>query len=112
VFRSSRNVLVTLVGAASLFGCCLTSCVRCDNLPERDAAGNIVHDANGNVVYRRHCNYHPFGHTYSHGYTFWHSSPYSGSSYSSSTSSGGTHSMSGTTGRGGFGSTGGATAGS
>lgn len=110
MFRSSRNVIVSLVGAASLFGCCLTSCVRCENVPERDAAGNPIHDSHGNIVYRRHCHYHPFGSSVGHGYTFWHSSPYYSSTYSSS--SGVSHSMAGTTSRGGFGATGHASAGS
>jgi hypothetical protein len=122
VFRSSRNIALTLVGSAALFGCCLTSCVNRHDEPERDANGNVVHDANGNVVYRHHYYYRPWFYSGGyHGYPLWYSSPYS--SYSSSSSGrgvggsgggvGGTSRPgTGTTTRGGFGTTGHATAGS
>jgi hypothetical protein len=111
VFRSSRNIALTLLGSAALFGCCFTSCVRCDDLPERDANGNEIRDANGNVIYRHHCRYHPLGGSTGHGYTFWHGSPYSHTASGYVSGGGGSRSSPGTTSRGGFGTTGHATSG-
>jgi hypothetical protein len=114
MIRSSRNVVLTLLGSAALFGCCCTSCVDARDEPVKDANGNVVRDAQGNIVYHRHYFYHPwFGSSryYSPGYSFWHSSPYS-SSRSAGFVSGASRSSSGATSRGGFGGAGHATAGS
>ena len=121
--RSSRNIVLTLLGSAALCGCCLTSCVDARDDVQRDANGNEVRDAQGHVVHRRHYFFRPWWpwwHSggYSRGYgPFWTStrsyspSYTSGGRSSTGSSSGGSHSTSGTTSRGGFGSTGHATAG-
>jgi len=113
VFRSTRNIVLTLLGSAALLGCCCTSCVDARDEPERDANGNIVTDANGNPVYHhRRYYFHPW---FYHGY---YGSPFWTHTYSPSYSpgrsvggSGGARPSSGATSRGGFGSTGHATAG-
>jgi hypothetical protein len=122
VFRSSRNIVLTLLSSVALFGCCLSGCVNRQDEPERDANGNVVRDANGNVVYRHHYYYRPWFYSgtgyYTHGYPFWHSSPYAYSTSSSpghgigSSSGSASRPGSGSTSRGGFGTTGHATAGS
>jgi hypothetical protein len=113
MFRSSRNIALTLLGSAALAGCCLTSCVQSREEPERDANGNFVRDANGNPVYHRHYYFHPwfgYGGYHSYGYPLWHGSSYTSSP--SGVSSGTTaRPSSGVTSRGGFGATGHATAG-
>jgi hypothetical protein len=111
VFRSSRNIALTLLSSAALFGCCLTSCHHCEEVAERDANGHEIRDPNGNLIYRRHCYWRTWG-SRSHGWGYYHSSPYS--SYSSSggrAGGGGGTSTAGATSRGGFGGTGHATAG-
>jgi hypothetical protein len=107
VFRSSRNIALTLLSSAALFGCCLTSCHRCEEVPERDAQGHEVRDANGNVIYRRHCYWRTWGRS-GYGWGYYHSSPYSSYSSSSGVRTGGGvgASMAGATSRGGFGGTG------
>jgi hypothetical protein len=113
VFRSSRNIVLTLLGSAAMLGCCLfPSCTTRDE-PVVDANGNVVRDANGNIVYHHHRYYHPWyssGSYYGYGWPFYHSSY---SSYSSPGRSGGGSfgNTAGATSRGGFGSTGHATAG-
>jgi hypothetical protein len=116
MFRSSRNIVLTLLGSAAMLGCCCTSCVQPHREPVRDANGNEVRDANGQVVYHHHYYYHPwfwYGGYNSYGWPFYHGS-YSSYSPSGRVVGGGTGvgSTAGTTSRGGFGSTGHATAGS
>src|SRR4051794_10813346 len=112
--RSTRNLVLGLLGSTALFGCCL--------LPGCDSREEEVRDEKGNVVaHRRHYYYHPW--FYSSGgrgwnyYTSYGSPYYGGSSYAptsrttSGTTSGGSRPSSGVTSHGGFGSTGSATAG-
>lgn len=119
--RSSRNIVLTLLGSAALLGCCCTSCVDYRDEPVKDANGNDVRDSNGHVVYHRHYYYHPWYHSggyYGGRSPLWTSTygSYGSSSYTSpartgSSSSSGSMHTSGATSRGGFGSTGHATAG-
>ena len=113
MFRSSRNIVLTILGSAALLGCCLFPSCSESEQPVLDANGNPVHDANGNVVYHHRTYYNqwygPRGY-YGYGWPFWHSSPYS--SYSSGGGASGVRSSFGSTSRGGFGATGHASAGS
>jgi hypothetical protein len=117
MFRSSRNIALTLLGSAALLACCCTSCIQPHREPRRDANGNIVRDANGQIVYQPQCyySYHPWywygGHN-SYGWPFYYGSYASSYSSPGRTGGGSFGSTSGMTSRGGFGSTGHATAGS
>jgi hypothetical protein len=117
VVRSSRNIVLTLLGSAALLGCCCTSCVDFRDEVARDANGNELRDDRGNVVHHRHYYYRPWYHSGGYGYSpFWtstrsYSPSYSSTGRSGGTSTGGSSHSSGTTSRGGFGSTGHATAG-
>jgi hypothetical protein len=110
VNRSTRNIVLGLVGSALVFGCCCVSCVDVRDEPERDANGNIVR-------HQRHYYFRPWA---------WHSGGYYGSGWShgggygrsfvpapgrSDTGGGGSRPTSGATSRGGFGGTGHAVAG-
>ena len=111
--RSTRNIVLGLIGSALLCSCCFVSCVDVREEDEKDENGNVV---------RRHRHYYfrPWftssrggGWSYHPGYY-----PSYGRSYTSpgtgspSRSGSGSTSSSSVTSRGGFGGTGHATAGS
>ncbi len=118
MFRSTRNIVLTLLGSAALLGCCCVSCVDVRDEDERDANGNLVRDPNGHVIHHRHYFYRPWwgwGHSGFYGRPWWSTtgtySPSYGRSGTSGTGIGGGRPSSGATSRGGFGSVGHATAG-
>jgi hypothetical protein len=110
--RSTRNIVLGLIGSALLCSCCFVSCVDVRDEDEKDANGNVV---------RRHRHYYfrPW-YSYSGGGWTYHPSYYPsyGRSYIAPAPTvpgrpgGGPMSTSGVTSRGGFGSTGHATVGS
>jgi hypothetical protein len=116
--RSTRNILLALVGSAGLLTCCLSSCVDVRDEEERDKDGNVVRTAQGQPVTHRHYYFRPWhswgGSSYGRSYGWYGGS--GGSSYTSSgtrpaPAGGGSRPSGTTTSRGGFGSTGHATAG-
>ncbi|HEY1381050.1 MAG TPA: hypothetical protein VGF55_29900 [Gemmataceae bacterium] len=119
MFRSTRNIVLTILGSAALLGCCCVSCVNVRDEDERDANGNLVRDQNGHVIHHRHYFYHPWwvwGRSGYYGRPWWTTTSTYSPSYGRSggvgrTGSGGSRSTSGATSRGGFGSTGHAAAG-
>src|SRR5262245_24163591 len=111
--RSTRNIILALIGSAGLLTCCVSSCVDYQDEEEKDKDGKVVHDERAHVVTHRRYYYPPLvrrGYGWGGGYSG--SSTYSPRTGPSPSGGGGTRTTSTTTSRGGFGGTGHATAGS
>lgn len=112
--RTTRNIVLGLIGSAMLFGCCFTSCVDVRDEEERDENGNVAR-------HHRHYYFRPWygyhggsGWTYRPSYSPFYSRSYVAPAPSRSAPSGtggGSRTTSSVTSRGGFGSTGHATTG-
>ena len=80
--RSTRNIILALIGSAGLLTCCVSSCVDYREEEEKDKDGKVVRDQQGRVVTHGHYYYRPWwytGSSYSGGYRG--GSGYGGSSY-------------------------------
>jgi len=108
--RTTRNITLGLIGSAMLLGCCCVSCVDVREEEDKDEKGNVV-------GHHRHYVYRPWysggrGWTYYSGYSPSYGRSYGTPAQSPTGTSGGSRTTTSVTSRGGFGSTGHATAGS